>query len=263
MDVTCIMPTRGRRAWVPLAVRCWQEQTLPTFARELIVIDDGPEPCGDLVKRSDRGDRSDDRVRYIYLQGDHSIGAKLNLGCELARADVMATWSDDDYHAPWRLEYQLDELRRSDATVCGTDSLFYWDPRRREAWLYEWAPGVRSNGYVTGGTMMWRREFWQARNYDTLPNSGEDTRWIMGRGPLLGTLNRRFYLATLHPGNTGPKPLEMLEASSHWNRVGWDHVGEIAAGWWVDAVMGVVGRGELDGLDGSDRKGMVRHGDAG
>ncbi len=255
MDVSCIMPTRGRRGWVPLAVRCWQEQTLPTFARELIVVDDGPEPCGDLLPVGER-------VRYVHLQGHNSIGAKLNLGCEMARADIMATWSDDDYHAPWRLEYQLDELRRSGAAVCGTDSLFYWDPARRAAWLYEWAPGVRSNGYVTGGTMMWRREFWQARNYDTLPNSGEDTRWIMGRGPLLGTIDRRFYLATRHPGNTGPKPLDMLEASSHWNRVGWDHVGELAPGWWVDAVMALVGGGELDGsdrldvLDGSDGDGV-------
>jgi hypothetical protein len=152
--VSCIMPTRGRRAWVPLALRCWQEQDWPAFARELIVVDDGPEPVGDLCAGAAR-------VRYVHLAGHNSIGAKLNLGCELATGDVLAAWSDDDYHAPHRLAYQLQELERSGAAVCGTDCLHYWDVLRQEAWRYEWAIGTRSNGYVTGGTMMWRRAFWE------------------------------------------------------------------------------------------------------
>ena len=224
--VSCIMPTRGRRAWVPLALRCWQEQDWPAFARELIVVDDGPEPVGDLCAGAAR-------VRYVHLAGHNSIGAKLNLGCELATGDVLAAWSDDDYHAPHRLAYQLQELERSGAAVCGTDCLHYWDVIRQEAWRYEWAIGTRSNGYVTGGTMMWRRAFWERGRFDALHASGEDTRWICGRGPLLGTLEMDIYVATIHGRNTGDKDLALLEASPHWTRQARETIEGIAPAWWL------------------------------
>jgi len=225
--ISCIMPTRGRRGWVPLALRCWQEQDWPAFARELIVVDDGPEPVGDLCAGLPQ-------VRYVHLGRDNSIGAKFNAGCELARGDVLAAWADDDYHAAHRLTYQYGALMESGAAVCGTDSLHYWDVLRQEAWLYEWAVGTRSNGYVTGGTMMWRRAFWEARRFDTLRASGEDTRWICGRGPLLGTLARDIYVATIHGRNTADKDLVMLEASAHWTRQAREVVEEIAPAWWLD-----------------------------
>lgn len=233
--VSCIMPTRGRRGWVPLAVRCWLEQTLPAFARELIVIDDGPDPCEAEVggQRSEVGER----IRYVYLEGEHSIGEKFNVGCELARGEVMAAWADDDYHAPRRLEYQLDQLMASRAGVCGCDSLLYWAPAERSVWLFEWRPGERTNEYIAGGTMMWRRQFWEERPFDTLRASGEDLRWIAGRGPLLGTLDWTFYLATLHQGNTGAPDRELRELSSRWVRVPPGVVWwELAPVWWVGGV---------------------------
>lgn len=208
---------------------------MPAVARELIVIDDGPEPCGDLLPQHDR-------VRYVYLQGHHSIGAKFNLGCEMARANVMAAWADDDYHAPFRLVYQLGELvRNKRAQICGTDSLFYWAPIwDDEVWRYDWAPGQRTDGYVTGGTMMWRRAFWEQRPFDDLHASGEDTRWLAGRGPFLGTLDRTLYLATIHGRNTGSKERNLMDLSPNWERQVDAFPEMLAPVWWLDGVRSVV-----------------------
>jgi len=229
IEISCIMPTRGRRAFVPLAVRCWLEQTLPAFARELIVIDDGPDPCGDLLPRSER-------VRYVHLQGQNSIGAKLNLGCEMARGNLLAAWADDDYHAAWRLEHQVEAMQDAAVDVCGCDSIFYWSPGWPETlWRYDNVPGKRANAYVTGGTMMWRRAFWAQRVYDEGP-SGEDTRFIQGRGRLLGTLDNRCYLATIHGGNTSTKHRDTLLRSEQWQQMA-GHVLDLAPAWGVAGVL--------------------------
>lgn len=234
--VSCIMPTYRRRAWVPLAIRCWQEQDYAR--RELVIVDDGPEPCGDVVREA-AGE--DERVRYVHLHGRSSIGEKLNFGVRMARGDLLALWADDDYHAAWRLRYQtamlLAGMREGvrAAEICGCDSIHYWSPADGGMWRYSYIAGQRSNAYVVGGTMLFTRRFWQAQPFDGLWASGEDTRFIAGRGPLLGALDNRLYLATMHAGNTSPKELAMLEASDNWTRTT-ERPEDLAAAWWLAAV---------------------------
>lgn len=234
MLVSCVMPTYGRRGWVPLALRCFEEQTYPRV--ELVVVDDGPQPCGDLV--DEFRERSGLAVRYVHLAGRSAIGAKINLGIRMARGELIALWADDDYHAPWRVAYQVGSLRQAQGTkaqICGCDSIFYWDPAGGAMWRYDYVPLRRSDAYVTGGTMLFWREFWSERPFDTLTTGGEDNRFLRGRGPLLGTLDNSFYLATMHAGNFSPKRAEVLAASDNWSRVA-GRPEDLAAGWWVEGV---------------------------
>lgn len=223
------MPTRGRREWVPLAVRCWLEQDYPASYRELVVVDDGPDPVGDLMPDTSH-------VRYIHLMGHNSIGAKINLGCEMARGKLLALWADDDYHASWRLTYQVG-MMQSGYGICGCDSMLYWDTAEHEMWLYQFVPGRRTLGYVCGGTMMFRREFWQDRAFDDGGN-GEDTRFVQGRTPVLGNLDYTYYVATLHGENTAPKARTMRLGSEQWIPQAMD-IDDLAPAWWIESVRGM------------------------
>ena len=85
---------------------------------------------------------------------------------------------------------------------------------------------------------MFRRAFWQDRPFDDSSN-GEDTRFVQGRTPVLGTLEYGFYVATQHGGNTAPKARGMRPASDNWRP--WAESIEVyAAPWWVDAVREMV-----------------------
>ena len=53
------MPTRNRRAFVGQAIAYFQRQDYP--ARELIIVDDGDDPVGDLIPPDDP------RIRYVAL----------------------------------------------------------------------------------------------------------------------------------------------------------------------------------------------------
>lgn len=98
---SCIMPTHDRRAFVPQAVGYFLRQDY--IGRELIVVDDGTDPVQDLMP-------DDARIRYLRLEGKHTLGAKRNLACRESRGEVIVHWDDDDWMAPWRLSYQVENL---------------------------------------------------------------------------------------------------------------------------------------------------------
>jgi glycosyltransferase involved in cell wall biosynthesis len=193
--VSCIMPTRDRRPFVGRAIAQFLAQDYPD--RELIVIDDGSDPIADLVP-------DDPRIRWLRSAGRLAVGAKRNLACETARGELVMHWDDDDWMAPWRVSYQVNELAARGGTVCGLARLYFYDPDARRGWEYVYPAGVR--GWVAGGTLCYRRDVWEAHRFADI-NEGEDTRFVWNlRGvPLLALDDPAFYVATIHRGNTSRK----------------------------------------------------------
>ncbi len=121
------MPTYNRRRFVPQAITYFLRQDYPS--RELIIVDDGTEPVGDLVP-------DDASIRYLYREGRLTVGAKRNLACEAAKGEIIVHWDDDDWLADWRLSYQVESLLREEADVCGLDKLLFYSPASDRAWQY-------------------------------------------------------------------------------------------------------------------------------
>ena len=209
---SCIMPTRNRRRFVPLALAYFARQDYEP--RELIVLDDGDDPVAELMP-------DDPRVRYVRLDRRQTVGAKRNMGCRLAKGDVIVHWDDDDWMADWRLTYQVAQLREKDADLCGLDRLLFLDARRGQAWQYVYPRAAKSNPrsgqlareeqsrgakWLAGGTFCYRRELWQRNPFPEL-DVGEDNRFVWSREAkrLLALPDNSFYVAMIHDGNTSPK----------------------------------------------------------
>src|SRR3712207_2410530 len=91
--VSCIMPTADRRRFTERAIRYFDRQDYRN--RELVIVDDGQSPIGDLVG-------GHPRVHYIRLDQRMRVGTKRNLACLQARGEVIAHWDDDDWYGPQR-----------------------------------------------------------------------------------------------------------------------------------------------------------------
>src|SRR5262249_33726324 len=152
--VSCIMPTHNRRGFVPQAIRYFLRQDYPR--KELIVVDDGTDPIGDLIP-------PDERLRYVHLSRRATVGAKRNLACEQARGALIAHWDDDDWHAPDRLRRQVEALLGGGTDLCGANALFYLDLGRGCAWRYTYPPGHAL--WLFGGTLCYARSFWAANRF--------------------------------------------------------------------------------------------------
>jgi glycosyltransferase involved in cell wall biosynthesis len=196
--VSCIMPTADRRGFVVQAVECFRRQDYSP--RELIVVDDGHDPVGDLVE-------GEPGVRYLRLERRRSLGAKRNLACEAARGAVIAHWDDDDWSADWRLRYQVERLLAEGADVCGLRRLLFYDQDAGKAWRYSY-PATVTRPWVAGGTLCYLRTLWQRNRFADV-RVGEDSRFVWSGVPqkVVALEDESFYVARIHSANTSRKRL--------------------------------------------------------
>lgn len=202
--VSCIMPTRNRRAFVRQAIWYFLRQDYP--AKDLLVLDDGDDPVADLVPK-------DERIRYERLPARLSLGAKRNRACELSRGTLIAHWDDDDWQASNRLSVQVRALLDSGAQVCGAAELLHYALMEGEAWLYHSQPHERP--WVAGGTLLYRRALWAAHPFSDL-DVGEDNAfvWQLPTELVHAMPDASFYIAVIHGANTAVKHLR----DPHWER---------------------------------------------
>ncbi|GAA4697022.1 glycosyltransferase [Phytohabitans rumicis] len=193
--VSCVMPTRDRPRFVAQAVAYFLRQDYPH--RELVIVDDGESPV--LAHVPD-----DPRVRYVRLDRRHRLGAKRNLACRHSRGELIANWDDDDWMADDRLSRQVRALTDSGADACGLRELLYLRPLAGDAWRYR--PMPTDPPWLAGATLLYRRAAWQAHPYPEV-DVGEDATFVRGLGRLHALPDPRWYVALLHPGNSGPKAL--------------------------------------------------------
>jgi glycosyltransferase involved in cell wall biosynthesis len=190
------MPTRDRRAFILQALCYFLRQDYEHS--ELVIVDDGTDAVRDLVP-------SDPRIRYRRLDEPLVLGEKRNLACELARGSIIVHWDDDDWSAPYRLSYQVEELG-SRAGICGNRRELFYDVARRRAWLFEFPPRRRHR--LIGNTLCYRKDVWARRPFAPLA-IGEDARFVRAAGPgtalALGDLS--MCVGLVHPHNTSRKSL--------------------------------------------------------
>lgn len=193
--VSCIMPTRDRRAFVAQAVRYFRRQDYPDT--ELIVVDDGYDEVADLMP-------DDPRIRYVRLRSAQSIGAKRNLACQQATGDIIAHWDDDDWSAPSRLRVQVSALLASDADVCGLSEVLHFRPLRGDGWLYR--GDARSR--VAGCSIVYRRSVWAESAFPDV-TVGEDSAFVgrLQAHRVFALADRSLMVAVVHGRNVTSLPL--------------------------------------------------------
>ena len=143
------MPTGDRPAFVRQSI--WYFLRQDYGARELLILDDGYEAVASLVPR-------DPRIRYVRLARRMGLGAKRNLGCELAAGDLVAHWDDDDWIAPHRLSAQVRAVFERESDLCLIGDVLHYRLREGQAWR------CRTPDYF-GGTLVYRKEAWRARPF--------------------------------------------------------------------------------------------------
>jgi hypothetical protein len=196
--VSCIMPTYDRRRFVPQAIKYFLQQDYPN--RELIVVDDGTEPAGDLIPQNPS-------IRYTRLPTKQSIGAKRNLACQAARGDIILCWDDDDWYAPHRISYQVMPLLHGKADVTGFDKSLLLSLPTRQFWTYTSQLHTRLfvQGIVGGTLAFWKRLWNQGARF---PNASlaEDATFLqilMRRGARLERLaNAGMFIYVRHANNS-------------------------------------------------------------
>ncbi len=200
--VSCIMPTRDRREFVPQALHCFSAQDYPNL--ELIIVDDSKDPIADLLP-------PDPRIRYYPLSQPLKLGAKRNYACERALGEIIVHWDDDDWYSSHRVRTQVRSLQTRNAAVSGTSRLYFYDAASQRAFLYRYTTGRQP--WVAGTTLAYRRDFWQKHPFADL-QVGEDSRFVWSASPesVRDLQDLTLCVAAIHANNVSPKHA----SGSHW-----------------------------------------------
>lgn len=189
--ISCILATCDRRPFFEQALRTFSQRTYREA--ELIVVDDGDVPVGDLCAGMDD-------VRYLRLKERIPAGTKMNLGIEAARGDILQKLDDDDY-------YGSDFLATASARLLASDH-----PRAMAAWccfavLIAGEPGIfySGHGWQAGGTLCFRRALWEQHRFrETFEaNPSFDSLFIRDtQAEILRVCAPDQYMLVRHGGNT-------------------------------------------------------------
>ena len=194
--VSCVMPTRDRRAFARQAIWYFLRQDHP--AKELIVLDDGDDAIEDLT-------RGDERLRYVRLPAT-DVGAKRNLGARLAAGEYVAQWDDDDWIGYDRLSAQVSALAATGADVHASRQLLHYRVDSGDAWLLR--PRWPTAPDLPPGLLMCRR--WVALDHRfAAAGSGEQSAFLAGLAPeRVHLADAPWYLAVVHRSNLAGRSLE-------------------------------------------------------
>jgi glycosyltransferase involved in cell wall biosynthesis len=152
--VSCIMPTKNRRDFIPAAIDCWQKQTYKN--RELVIVDDGEDCIEDLVPKLDS-------IWYIRCEPPtkFSTGTKRNYCNELARGSIICHFDDDDWSAPDRIENQVETILECGKSITGFGTMIFWKASKDVGLIYR--PQVPN--YVCGTSLCYLKEYWSQHQF--------------------------------------------------------------------------------------------------
>lgn len=193
--VSCVMPTYNRRKFIPNAIRYFQRQDYPN--KELIVVDDGSDCIRDLIPENQS-------IKYIRLENKITLGEKLNIACINSSGSLIANWDDDDWYAPRRLKYQVNELKENNTKVCGINNLLYFDLINNRAYQYKYPSDQRK--WLLGSSLCYFRSHWESNKFENI-NVGMDGLfvWRTSSSQVTVLSDSTMSVHMIHDHNISPK----------------------------------------------------------
>lgn len=154
--VSVCTPTFNRRPFIPAMIQCFMTQDFPKHDMEWIILDDGTDPIGDLVKDIPC-------VKYYHLQTKLCLGEKRNVMHKYATGEFIVYMDDDDFYPPERVSHAVDMLKRHPQAMCAGSSEIYIYFKMLDQ-IYKFGP--YGANHATAGTFAFRRTLLNDTAYD-------------------------------------------------------------------------------------------------
>jgi glycosyltransferase involved in cell wall biosynthesis len=168
--ISVCTPTFNRRPFIPYMIKCFEHQTYPKDRIEWIIIDDGTDPIGDLVKDIPQ-------VKYFYYEDKMLLGKKRNVMHSKCSGDIIIYMDDDDYYPEERFSHAVDTLLKNPQyLIAGSSEMHvYFESRNR---VYQCGPYKQYHS--TAATFAFRKELLSYTNYDDEKALAEETQFTKG-----------------------------------------------------------------------------------
>jgi len=191
--VSLCTPTFNRRPFIPFMIKCFEHQTYPKDRIEWIIIDDGTDPIGDLIKDIPQ-------VKYFYYEEKMLLGKKRNLMHTKCSGDIIIYMDDDDYYPPERISHAVETLQQNPTFLfAGSSEMhIYFNSKNK---VYQCGP-YREN-HATAATFAFKKELLSQTSYDNDAALAEESKFTKGYTiPLIQLNSLKSILVFSHRHNS-------------------------------------------------------------
>lgn len=167
-SVSICTPTYNRRQFIPYLIKCIESQNYPKKYIEWIILDDGTDKIGDLVK---------DIPYVIYIAKDEklTIGQKRNILNKTAKNEVIIYFDDDDFHHPDRIKHSVTKLMGQKKTlVVGSSMMYMYFTKNHKLFTM----GPYGPNHTTAGVMAFHRDYLKKAEFDDEKTFGEEKAFL-------------------------------------------------------------------------------------
>jgi len=166
--VSVCTPTFNRRPFIEYMVKCFNHQDYPKDRMEWIIIDDGTDKIGDLVRHIPQ-------VKYFSYDKKMPLGEKRNIMHEKSKGSILVYMDDDDYYPPTRVSHAVDRLRANpDALCAGSSEMYIYFKHINK--MYQFGPyGPK---HATAGTFAFKRDLLKDHSYENNASLAEEKAFL-------------------------------------------------------------------------------------
>ena len=166
--VSICTPTFNRRPFIPIMIKCFENQTYPKDKIEWIIVDDGTDKIEDLVSHIPQ-------VKYFKYDKKLALGKKRNITNEKAKGDIIIYMDDDDYYPPERISHAVTTLQKNPKALCAGSSTMYIYFKHIDK-MYQFGP--YGPNHATAATFAFRKELLQQTRFDETASVAEEKKFL-------------------------------------------------------------------------------------
>jgi hypothetical protein len=149
-----------------MIVKCFLNQTYPKEKMEWIIIDDGTDKVGDIIKSYNIP-----QIKYIELPTKITLGEKRNMLHKHATGSIIVYMDDDDYYPPERVSHAVETLQANPkAMVAGSSEMYIYSKHINK--MYQ--SGPFGPNHATAATFAFRAELIKDTRYDDNASLAEE-----------------------------------------------------------------------------------------
>jgi glycosyltransferase involved in cell wall biosynthesis len=202
--------TFNRRPFIPALIKAIYSQTYPQDKIEWIIIDDGTDKIGDLVKDVPF-------AKYYSFDEKMTIGKKRNLSHEKSTGKILVYMDDDDFYPPERIEHAVDKLMKGKNLIAGSSEIYLYFKELDE--MYKFGP--YGPNHSTAATFAFKRELLKMTSYNEEAALAEEKHFLKDYTIGLTQLDPlKTILVFSHPQNTFDKKQLIREESKFVKKSG-------------------------------------------
>ena len=154
--VSVCTPTFNRRPFIPIMLKCFDNQTYPKDRMEWIIIDDGTDKIEDLLKNHPQ-------IKYFKYNEKMTLGKKRNIMHQKAQGSIIVYMDDDDYYPPERVSHAVETLKNNPSALCaGSSEMYIYFKHIKQMVQF----GPYGPNHSTAATFAFRKSLLKITKYD-------------------------------------------------------------------------------------------------